>query len=781
MLTPVLLQAIPQIDQPSKSSRNSNDAGAVDAIGDPALWDCQEDWLEFSRRSSGEGGVWESSLLIDGMHCSGCALRVEALLRGVPGVLGADVNALSHRAQVRWRESAVVPSTWLLALQRAGYGVQFRLDQQDTERARTQSRLALWRWLVAGLCMMQIMMYAAPAYLAEPGDITLDLQKLLRWASWVLSLPLVLFSCTPFFRQAWLELRLGRISMDLPVSLGVLITFMVSSAGTFDPQGIFGREVYFDSLAMFVFFLLTGRWLEQRLRDRTAGALDLLLNRLPDTTQRLNSAGHFESVRVRRLQQGDVIRVRAGEAFCVDGEVLLGRTLVDEAFLTGESVPLERGPGSQVIAGSYNLSATLQVRVVRLGPDTRFAQIVALMERATLDKPHWAQLADRLARPFLAFVLLAAAAAGAYWWPQSPQQAMMVAVAVLIVTCPCALSLATPTAMLAAAGALARRGVLVRRLQALETLASVDLMVFDKTGTLTCDAFLLTDVQLSPNMTRGSALELAATLAQHSLHPLSRALVRAGGPGCCEAREVQETIGQGVSGWLENVQGGGSPNRFHLGSAAFCGVPEATGAGLQVHLASDFGWLATFLFQEELRPDAAPTLKTLLDQGLQLQLLSGDSPQAVAALARQLGLSPKQLQFLGGCSPDDKLDFLQAAQKLGHTVAMVGDGLNDGPVLASAHVSFAMGQAAPLAQGRSDFVLPTDSLAAVLQTWQLARRTVRVVRQNLIWAAAYNLVCIPLAVVGWLPAWAAGLGMAASSLLVLLNALRLSVDSSEVA
>ena len=335
----------------------------------------------------------------------------------------------------------------------------------------------LWRWLVAGFCMMQVMMYAAPTYFTQPGDISPDIERLLRWASWVLSLPVVLFSCKPFFSNAWRDLLQRSISMDLPVAIGIVVTFAVSTAASFEPQGWWGREVYFDSLTMFVFFLLTGRWLEQRLRTRTAGALGALMQRLPASVERLLPSGAFERAAVRSLQSGDVVRVLPGEAFPADGTVQAGATFADEALLTGESRPVARDVGESVMAGSFNVGNPTIVRIERLGLNTRYAQIVALMARATLDKPRLAVLADRVAKPFLIFVLLAALGSVAYWWRTDPALALMAAVAVLVVTCPCALSLATPTAMLTTAGMLARHGVLVRRLQAIEYLADVDTVV----------------------------------------------------------------------------------------------------------------------------------------------------------------------------------------------------------------------------------------------------------------------------------------------------------------
>ncbi|APW42449.1 heavy metal translocating P-type ATPase [Rhodoferax saidenbachensis] len=744
------------------------------------LLDDPQEWGAFSRASAHDPSQWESSVVIEGMHCAACSLTVEDALRRVPGVISAQVSAASHRAQVVWSATQVQPSRWMQAVQGAGYRAIPANDMFASERRKQETRKALWRWLVAGLCMMQVMMYAYPAYIAQPGDLTGEMEQLLRWASWVLTLPVMLFSCGPFFRNALRDLLQARISMDLPVTLGILITFVASTAGTFEPQGIWGREVYFDSLTMFVFFLLTGRWLELRLRDRTAGALEALMNRLPDSVERLGSDGQFARVAARRLAVGDLMRVHPGETFAADGVVEQGTTQVDEALLTGESRPVERGPGETVVAGSHNLSTSVQVRVHQVGSDTRFSQMVALMESASASKPQMALLADRLAKPFLMAVLLAAAAACAWWWPHDPAHALMVAVAVLVVTCPCALSLATPAAMLAAAGALARGGVLVRNLQALESLAVVDTVVFDKTGTLTQDALVLDRVEVRAGTTAAQALSMAAALAQHSLHPVSRSLWRAAQmPGAapqaswvCEA--VTEVAGQGVSGTAQasNVPGTQAQKALRLGSAAWCGVQVPPLDAVGVHLSDAHGWLASFTFQEALRPQAMALVGALQLQGVDVHLFSGDRAASVVRIARQAGIA--QAHAFGDCSAADKLARVRALQKQGRTVAMVGDGLNDGPVMAGAHVSFALGQGVPLAQARADYVVQGDRLEAVAQALQLSRRTLRVVRQNLWWALLYNAACVPLAVAGWLPAWLAGLGMATSSLVVVLNALRLA-------
>ncbi|MBL8337600.1 MAG: cation-translocating P-type ATPase [Rhodoferax sp.] len=754
-------------------------AAAGDAL---QVLDDPQEWNAFSRPDASRAGCVESHLVVQGMTCAACAITIEDALRRVPGVLAAEVSAGSHRARVVWSPEAVLPSRWMQAIQRAGYHPLPANDRHALEQRRSETRQALWRWLVAGLCMMQVMMYAYPAYIAHPGDLSAEMEQLLRWASWVLTLPVILFSCGPFFRSALRDLAQRRVSMDLPVALGMLITFVVSTAGTFNPQGLFGREVFFDSLTMFVFFLLTGRWLEMRLRDRTAGALDAMMNRLPEAVQRRTAEGTWETVAARRLQPGDRVRVLPGQAFPADAVITLGETRVDQSLLTGESRPVARGVGGAVVAGSHNLGAVVEIRVERVGAETRFAEIVALMQTAATSKPRLAQLADRLAKPFLIGVLVAAAGACLYWWPQDPGHALMVAVAVLIVTCPCALSLATPTAMLASAGALARSGVLVRRLQALEGLAGIDTVVFDKTGTLTRDAMQLRDVQLRPGVSMAQALGQARALARHSLHPVARALVQAAQQASVaddwQARGVQEVAGQGLQGSLATTAQDTAGTAFRLGSAAFCGLAAGQGgSAASTHLCDAQGWVASFALAQDVRADAAATVAALRGAGLSVHLLSGDDAGAAAAVAQEVGID----QVHAGCTPDGKLAFVRALQAQGHRVAMVGDGLNDGPVLAAADVSFAFGQAVALAKSQADFVVLGEHLALVRRSLRLATRTMRIVRQNLWWALAYNAACVPLAVAGWLPAWLAGLGMAASSLVVVLNALRLSAgDQQEV-
>lgn len=761
--------------------------------GDAQLLDDPRQWPSFGRLVKAGAGnddegappCWESHFIVQGMHCAACSFKVEAALAGLRGVERVDVDGSRQRVRLRWRPADTRPSLWLEAANRAGYGLVPATGSRQAALQRRESRLALWRWLVAGLCMMQVMMYAYPAYTAQPGELGPDSAQLLRWASWVLCLPVLLFSSGPFFRGALRDIRSGRIGMDLPVALGIAITFIVSSVATFDPAGALGQEVYFDSLSMFVFFLLSGRLLEARLRERTAGALDALLNRMPETARRLLPDGSgFERVPVGRLSVGDVLQVLPAELFVADGLLIDGATTVDEALLSGESRPVPRASGERVLAGAHNLTSPVRMKVQALGEDTRFAGIVALMESASLGKPRLLRLADRVARPFLLFVLAAAALSAALWWPAGHGQALMVAVSVLIVTCPCALSLAVPAAMLSSAGSLARGGLLVRELQALETLAGIDTVVFDKTGTLTRDPPRLVRIYCREGMRPREALARAAAIATASLHPAARGLAAAW-RGVAQPDEnrwqLLKSTEHGGQGVLASLRAGGEGPRvqqMRLGSAAWCSCAALDVSAIQVHLADEWGWAASFVLNEDLRPDAAQTVQALQRHGLQVHLLSGDRPDAARELAARVGID----QVQGGCAPEDKLRYLKALQDGGRRVLMVGDGLNDGPVLASANVSLAFGpQAAPLAQARADFIALGGELRVIEQAWGQARATMRVVRQNLAWAAGYNALCVPIALAGWLPAWLAGLGMALSSLAVVANAARLSRPAQSAA
>ena len=715
----------------------------------------------------------ESVLMVQGMYCAACADTVECALQDLPGVRSAQVHAATRRLTVCWDPAVTRMSDLAQAVGETGYRLLPMQQALSISERLRETRRAVWRLFVAGFCAMQVMMYALPAYVTVPGEISPDIAQLLRWASWLLSLPVVFFASGPFFESAWRDLKHGRVGMDTPVSIGILVSFLVSSAVVFDPSGPWGHDVWFDSLTMFVFFLLGGRYLELKARDRTAGALDSLMNRLPEVCERRKPDGVFEAVSARRLLVGDVVRVHAGQAFPADGEVLSASATVDEALLTGESHPVTRQRGEAVVAGSFNLAGSVDMGVQRLGRDTRFGQIVSLMEKASTEKPRLAVLADRIAAPFLVLVLLGAAAAGWYWWHIDHSKALAVAVAVLIVTCPCALSLATPAAMLTSAGALARRGILVRRLQAMETLSRINAVVFDKTGTLTHDRLLLGQVWTREGIGRDEALAQAAVLAQNSLHPVSRALVAAcGSQGVLAPTDVTEMAGQGLRGELP------AGGWLKLGSAAFCGVEHGEDddqAAPRAYLADHHGWVATFGLLEGVRDDAREAVLALKSLGLETWLLSGDREAAAQSVGEAVGVD----HVIAGASPEQKLAEVIALQAKGVRLAMVGDGLNDGPVLARADTSFALGHAAPLAQAQSDCVIQGGRVMDVAHTIRQARATMRIVKQNLMWAALYNAVSIPMALLGWMPPWLAGLGMAGSSLLVVLNAVRLAADLEE--
>ncbi len=747
------------------------------ASAELAVLDDPVEQRRFTRYRVGVDGVAvaDSSLRVSGMYCAACAGIIEQAISKVPGVIEASVSAAGERARVCWDPRSTGVAAIVGAIRAAGYDAAPDAALDVREARRLEQRRALWRLFVAAFCAMQVMMLATPSYVARGDELAPDIRQLLNWGSWLLALPVLAFSAGPFFSGAWNSLRQRRIGMDVPVALGIAVTFVASSGAAFDPQGVFGREVYFDSMTMFIAFLLGGRWLELRARDRVAQVLEAALARLPATAWRQASDGSVEAVSVQRLAAGDVVRVPVGEAFPADGRVLEGRTRADESLLSGESSPVVKPAGAAVVGGSINLGAPVRVRLDRVGADTRLEAIVALMRGAMSQRPALARLADRWAGPFLWTVLLLAAGAAAAWSVIDPSRALWVAVSVLIVTCPCALSLAAPATLLSAASALARRGVLLQRLDALEALTHVQRFYLDKTGTLTDQRLQyqgLHRLDAAPADLDAATLHaLASSLASWSNHPLSLALA-ASAPAPVAAvqawHSVQEIPGRGVEGF--DAQG----RRWRLGARDFV---AASAGPLPLADARSSAWFGTqgrgwarLDFDETLRADAAEAVAALRSRGLEVVLLSGDTPARAARMALRLDATA----IIGGATPESKLHEVEQAQASGLCVAMVGDGINDAPVLARADVSFAMGQGALVARANADAVVVSGRLADLAAARDVAIQAMRVVRQNLAWAAAYNLTCIPLALVGWLPPWAAGLGMASSSLLVIANALRLA-------
>ena len=775
-------------------SMNPNAVAAREGL---AVLDDPVEQGRYTRWVEGAGGerLAESALQLSGLRCAACAGIIEQALTAVSGVRWAQVSAAGQRASVRWDPEHTRASALVQAVRDAGYDAVPDAAEPARALRRSEYRQALWRLFVASLCAMQIMMMATPSYVAGPGELTPDMRQLLNWGSWLLALPVMLFSAGPILVAAAKGLRAGRITMDLPVALALAITFVAGTGATFSPAGPFGHEVFFDSLAMFVSFLLGARFVEMLARHRAADALEQTLARLPEVAWRLRGDGTPESVSVQRLQPGDEVRVPVGQAFAADGRVLRGHTQADESLLTGESLPVDKPLGADLVAGSINVGAPVDMSVQRVGHDTRLEAIVSMMRSALSQRPASARVADRWAAPFLWAVLLLAAGAAAVWSVLDPSRAVWVAVSVLIVTCPCALSLAAPATLVAAARGLAQRGVMVQNLDAIEQLARADHFFFDKTGTLTDDKPQLRDTQLTAAGTgvctsADRALATAAALACHSSHPLAQAVVAAAAATIATAAvtatppaalasaadsagtplgtawtEVQEHIGRGLQ--AHDSDG----HTWQLGSEAWLGVADGPEQAAALCLARNGEVLATFSFDETLRDGAAQAVQALRAQGVGVTLLSGDVPERARALARRLGLNVDS-DVMAGATPQDKLAAVARAQAAGLRVAMVGDGINDAPVLARADVALVMGQGALVSRSQADAVVMSNRLGDVVRARDTAKRAVHIVRQNMLWAAGYNAVCVPLALLGWLPPWAAGLGMAASSMAVVLNALR---------
>lgn len=711
----------------------------------------------------------EASLILEGITCAACVWLNERHVGRQPGVSAVDINYATRRARVRWDERRIKLSDILAAIAAIGYRA-YPYDAERSEQiAHRERRSMLWRVFVAGFGMMQVMMYAVPVYLAGEGDMTPDIEALMRWASLLLTLPVVLYSAAPFFQRALRDIRLRQLGMDVPVAIGVGSAFVASVWATITG----GPEVYYDSVTMFVFFLLGGRYLEMLARQRAVRGVEELGKVLPAFAERLGEAQSAERVPVSQLVAGDLVRVRPGEVIPADGIVVEGSSDANEALLTGESRPVPKAAGAMLTGGSINISSPLVFRVEQVGDATRLAAIRRLMERAAEEKPRIATQSDRVAVVFIITLLVLAALTGVAWYFIDSQRALWVFVSVLVVACPCALSLATPTALTVATDVLARMGVLVTRGHAIETVAHATHFVFDKTGTLTRGRMTLEEVVVLDGCPADDALAFAAALEQGSEHPIAAGVREAAGTAV-PATEVKVETGQGVVG---RVAG----ERMWIGRPDYVAaqiahpVPEGLSAieargGTVVALGSTRGWIALFRLADSLRPEAAGLLRGLESAGIHTTVLSGDAPTVVAATAASLGIRDAH----GGMTPQGKQAYLAELQQApAAVVAMVGDGVNDAPVLAQAHVSVAMGGGTDLARNQADIVLLNENLHSLGRGRLLARRTLRIIRQNLWWSFIYNFTSVPLAMAGLVTPWMAGIGMAGSSLLVVLNALRL--------
>ncbi|MFN2309637.1 MAG: heavy metal translocating P-type ATPase [Gammaproteobacteria bacterium] len=713
------------------------------------------------------GSLREAALILENIVCAACVWLNERHVGRLPGVLEFNINFTTRRAQLRWDDDVIKLSEILAAIAAIGYIAHpYDPNRQDALYRRERGRL-LTRLAVAGLGMMQVMMLALALYFGEHYGMDAGLERFFRWVSLLIASVVVGYAGQGFFVSAWRDARNHRAGMDVPVALAIGSTFLASTWATWTGRG----DVYFESVTMFVFFLLTSQFLQLGARQRAGQAAEALTRLLPAMATRLH-ADSEETVAVADLCPGDRVRVRPGEAIPADGRVLEGLSSVNESLLTGESLPLPKRPGDALIAGSVNVESPLLMRVDKIGQDTTLSAIQRLLERAQTEKPPIAHLAERGTGWFVLTLLALAAVAGAVWWQIDPTRAFWVVIAMLVVSCPCALALATPVAVTAATGTLTRLGLLTTRGHALEALAQISHILFDKTGTLTTGRLALDEVlTLREGCDRARCLALAAALERGSEHPIARVFAAQAVPALA-VRDSHATPGYGVEGWIDG-------RHYRIGTPAHSSADAlrevvATAArrpdASLVVLGDDAGALALFVLSDRLREDAPAAIAALKAQGLEIQLLSGDGEAPVRRVAEALGIA----HSTGRLSPEGKLERIRALQREGAVVAMVGDGVNDAPVLSAAQVSVAMAGGTELAQASADMILLSERLTHLPVAIDTARATLRIIRQNLYWALGYNAVALPVAAAGLLTPWLAVLGMSASSLLVVLNSLRLT-------
>ncbi|MEE4160968.1 MAG: heavy metal translocating P-type ATPase [Woeseiaceae bacterium] len=738
---------------------------------EPGVGKPEEDageWEVFNRRdmldafAASDADRAEATIYVGGMYCAACSWLIETTLKGTAGVAEADVNPVTHRLRVVFDSTVIGLGTLLATLSQLGYYPQPLAPDSTAAPEVQEQRAALKRLLVASLGMMQVMMFAVALYAGEFQGISADMERFLRLVSFFVTTPVVFYSARPFFASAVRGIRTRHPGMDLPVSIAIGAAYTASVWSTFYD----GPAVWFDSVTMFVFFLTVGRFLEMRARHRSIDRSVALSSILPNTVIRVDDAGET-TVAANQLVAGDVIRIRAGEPIPADGELVDGTTSVDEALLSGESRPQAKAPGDTVFAGSVNLDQQVLVRVQSTGVDTTLGTIGRLSERARYARPAFVRLADRVASYIVVAILVIAAFVAAAWGYYMPERAFEVTLSVLVVTCPCALALATPAAFAAAGSRMAELRLLVTNGDAVESISRATHVAFDKTGTLTRGEPVIVETRpLAEDQSAADLLEIAAALESASTHPLARAFHAVDTP--YRPEQVETHVGAGLTG---SVNG----KRYRLGSADF--VPGAGRYAAEladdrptIYLGDDDRPLAVFVVDDAPREDAAATLDTLRRMGLGISLMSGDREAAVSRLAGELGIG----DYAAECTPQGKLDRLAARQQAGEVIIMVGDGINDAPVLAGADASIAPAHSALLAQTSADVIMLGDRLGPVVTAIELSRKTLRIVRQNLAWAILYNASALPLAIAGYVPPWLAAIGMSASSLIVVLNALRLS-------
>lgn len=724
---------------------------AIDLEAQLAAFD--RDDVQASHVRQVDGGR-EVTVLTDGMRCAACAWLIDRAVARERGVLEVVANAVTGRIRIVWDPARTTLSAPLRRLAGLGYVPYLAGGIARERERRAQRNRDLVRMGIAGLASMQAMMFAEALYLDIYQQMPVATRDFLRWITFLVSTPVVFWCGWPFIAGMLRELRNHRLGMDTLIASSTLLAYFASVFETV--RG--GTHVWYDAAVMFVFLLLGARMLEQRARRIAVAQVDTLARARPALATRELADGGREVVPTAALAVGDVACVAAGDTVPADGVLLDEPARFEEALLTGEAHPVRRVPGDTVFAGTVCREAPARIRIEQVGTGTRLSQLEAMVERAQSHRPRAAQLADAVSSRFVAGILVVAALVYIGWRIHDPSRALEVTLALLVISCPCALSLAVPTALAVAHGALAKLGVLATDPDAMGSLAAATDLVFDKTGTLGSGRPTLARVEAFGVLDVEDATGIAAALERDSLHPIARAFD--GQDVGMTVSGVEERPGLGLAG---NVGG----RAWRLGRADFAAGRVDDGA---LWLGDGATAAARFTLEEPLREDAGDVVAALRRLGLDVHLSSGDAATSVTTFGERLGIA----HVAARQSPEDKLAGVRALQADGRVVAMVGDGLNDAPVLAGADVSIAIGSGAALAHRAAGLVLTAPSLLRIPAAVRLARRTRAIVRQNLAWALGYNIVAIPLAAAGLVTPWVAALGMALSSLIVTLNALRLA-------
>lgn len=707
-----------------------------------------------------EDNVESVSLSIDGITCAACAWLIEHKVKQLAGVSQVLVNSTTQRAMISWDKRKVKLSDILGQISRIGYqAAPYQVDEQELNN-KLNSRKFLLRLGLAGFATMQVMMFALALYTGYFTDLDVQYRDYFRWVSMIFATPVVLYSAQPFYFSAIRTLLSGKLNMDVSVSIAIGGAYTASCFATVNGTG----EVYFESVSMFTFFLLLGRYFEQKARQKASVSSSNLHKLVPLTAHLVTENGQ-EEIPAKKLRLNDVILVKPGEMVAADGVVIEGHTNINEAMLTGEQMPIEKQQDQQVYAGTINVDQPIKVKVTALGQDQLVAEIIRLQELASNTKPAIALLADKLSRYFSGTILTIATITYLVWQQISPEDAFWVTLSVLVATCPCALALATPTAVTCATAIFTRLGIITRKAGVFEKLPQIKHVVFDKTGTLTCGTLSIGQTQCMADLTKMQALAIAAALETGSRHPIAAAFALFA-DNTLVAEQVHHEVGFGVRGRIEGTD-------YLIGNAVFTGARIDTQDPTQkIWLArsanEQLEVLASFEIQDNIRQDSKATIEILKQQGCRISIASGDSSGHVHQLAKELGIEDVH----SGLTPAGKLALVTKLQQ--HTrVAMFGDGINDAPVLAGADLSVAMGSGSAIAKNSADLILLGDHLSRFTQAVAVAKLTTQIIKQNLAWALGYNALILPLAVTGHVAPYIAAIGMSASSLIVVGNSLRL--------